>query len=148
MVLFCMVLFFSGYSQTIAVYKVDQLIKRLKSSDTVYVVNFWATWCKPCVEELPLLERFQKTHPEVKVLLVTLDFKEELSKKVIPFFQKKPYKTECVLLDETNGQEFIDKIDKRWTGAIPMTLICRKRFQENAIIDKPLKSGDLEKNVY
>jgi thiol-disulfide isomerase/thioredoxin len=148
LLIFFIGLLFNGFSQTVSVYKIEQLLNRLKISDSVYVVNFWATWCKPCVEELPLLEAFQKAHPEIKVLLVTLDFKEELTKKVIPFLKKKNFSSECVLLDETNGQAFIDQIDKRWSGAIPMTLICKKRFSEKQIIEKQLKSGDLEKTVY
>jgi thiol-disulfide isomerase/thioredoxin len=139
--------FVSSAQQTVKVYKVDQLLKRLKSSDTIYVVNFWATWCKPCVEELPILENFQNQHKAIKVLLVTLDFKEDLQKRVIPFLQKKNYTTECVLLDETNGQTFIDKLDKRWSGAIPMTLICKNRFSKKEILERKLKEGELEELV-
>lgn len=134
-------------AQTPAVYKLNDLLNRLKRSDTVYVVNFWATWCKPCVEELPLLEMYQKEHRAVKVLLVSLDFKEELQTKVIPFLKKGMYSTECILLDETNGQTFIDAIDKRWSGAIPMTLISRNRFTERRVIERKIKAGELEQIV-
>jgi len=107
-----------------AVYKIGDLLKRIdRNNDTVYVLNFWATWCVPCVKELPAVDSFATAHKneKVKVLLVSLDFKDELNAKVIPFLQKNHYATECVLLDEVNGNDFINKIDKRWTGSIPAT---------------------------
>ena len=45
-------------------------------NDTTYVINFWAMWCKPCVEELPYFETIRKNYSDkkVKVILVSLDF--------------------------------------------------------------------------
>ncbi len=145
----CIVLLLVGsasfYGQSsLKIYKVNTLLQRLKASDTVFVINFWATWCKPCVEELPLFENLNNSNQKVKVILVCLDFKEALSTKVIPFLKKRNYTVECVLLDEVNGQDFIDQIDKRWSGAIPMTLISKKRFTEKQIYERQLKSGELE----
>ena len=65
------------------VLKITELLQRIdNTSDTVYVVNFWATWCKPCVEELPDFEKANQDFAtqKVKVLLVTMDFKEDLEK--------------------------------------------------------------------
>src|SRR4051812_21358872 len=72
-----------------SVYKSEQLLKRLSSPDTIYVVNFWATWCKPCVEELPVFNQLltNTTGQPIKILLVNLDFKEKLS-KVNTFLKK------------------------------------------------------------
>lgn len=126
-------------AQNINVYKIDDLVKRIyNSSDTTYVVNFWATWCKPCVAELP---EFEKLHQEnkskkVKVLLVSMDFKEELTKKVKTFFDKNKYTCEVVLLDEINGNDFINKISEKWSGAIPATLITRNNKSTHEFIEK------------
>lgn len=115
-------------AQKVSVYKIDNLLKRIhNTSDTTYVVNFWATWCKPCVAELP---EFEKLHidyrsKKVKVILVSMDFKEELIKRVKPFLQKNKYTCEVVLLDEINGNDFINKISEQWSGAIPATLITK-----------------------
>ena len=76
------------------IYKADQLVNRINAgSDTLYVVNFWATWCKPCVAELPA---FQNLHDslgktKLKVLLVSMDFKEDMKAKLIPFLKKNKY---------------------------------------------------------
>ena len=92
--------------------------------DTTYVVNFWATWCKPCIEELPAFDKMHRRTrtSTTKVLLVSLDAPEDLAKKVVPFVRKKGYTAEVVLMDEPKPNEWIDKVDESWSGAIPATL--------------------------
>jgi thiol-disulfide isomerase/thioredoxin len=127
------------YAQKTAVYKIDDLTKRIyNNSDTTYIVNFWATWCKPCVAELP---EFEKLHTEskdkkIKVLLVSMDFKEELDKKLKTFLEKNKYTCEVVLLDEINGNDFINKISESWSGAIPATLITKNNKSTQDFIEK------------
>ncbi len=70
--------------KVLAVYKLGDLLKRIEPADTTYVVNFWATWCKPCVQELPAFDSLTTENKKLKVLLVCLDFKEEIDKKVNP----------------------------------------------------------------
>lgn len=143
-------LFFTSFafSQNFkGVYKIDSLLDLFKNKDTTYVINFWATWCKPCVEELPVfdsLTTLNKNGP-VRVILVSLDFKEELEKKVMPFLIKRTIKTECVLLDEVNGNVFIDKISPQWTGAIPATLI--KKGDKKVFLEKKIKLAELQENL-
>lgn len=126
-------------AQKIGVYKIDDLLKRINNnSDTTYVVNFWATWCKPCVAELPEFEKLNKEYgsKKVKVILVSMDFKETLNKKLKPFIKKNKYTCEVVLLDESNGNDFINKISEEWSGSIPATLITRKNKSVNEFIEK------------
>lgn len=118
-----------AHAQKVPVLKVDQLLKRIhNNSDTTYIVNFWATWCKPCVAELPDFVKIDSAYKnqKVKVILVSMDFKEDIAKKLKPFLAKHKFKTQVVLLDEINGNEFIDKISSKWSGAIPATLITKK----------------------
>ena len=127
------------YAQKTVVYKIDDLTKRIyNSSDTTYVVNFWATWCKPCVAELP---EFEKLHNEskdkkIKVLMVSMDFKEEINKKLKDFLNKNNYTFDVVLLDEINGNDFINKISESWSGAIPATLITKNNKSTQDFIEK------------
>jgi thiol-disulfide isomerase/thioredoxin len=118
----CLLPFFS-ISQVSTVYKINDLVKRIGYSDTLYVVNFWATWCKPCIQELPAFDSLSTMvkNKKVKILLVSLDFSEDLNSKVNPFLIKNKIRTECVLLDEVNGNDFINKISPSWSGAIPPT---------------------------
>lgn len=124
--------------QVSTIYKTDGLLKRIGQKDTTFVVNFWATWCKPCVEELPtfdsLPEKF-KNKP-LKIILVNLDFREELERKVNPFLTKHKIQSECILLDEINGNDFINKISPSWSGAIPATLF--KKGNKKHLVESKL----------
>ncbi len=97
------------------------------NNDTTYVVNFWATWCKPCVAELPYFEqlREQYKNQKVKILLVSLDFSTQIEKKLIPFLEKRALKSTVVVLDDPDANGWIDKVDPKWSGAIPATVIYR-----------------------
>jgi thiol-disulfide isomerase/thioredoxin len=141
-----MVLTHITYSQKITSYKINDLLNRvINSSDTVYVVNFWATWCKPCVAELPDFNRLDSVYKlkKVKVLLVSLDFKEDISSKLIPFIKKHNYHAEIIVLDESNGNNFINKISEKWSGAIPATLITQRNKNVEEFYEKKLSYGFL-----
>lgn len=124
---------FTGYSQKVKLITVDQLQERIKNGkDSTYVVNFWATWCAPCIKELPHFEKLGQEYKSEKltVLLVSVDFKSKLTSAVVPFAKKKKLQNEVFLLNESNPQEYIDRIDPSWSGSIPATLFIKneKRF--------------------
>lgn len=98
-----------------------------KTTDTVYVVNFWATWCKPCVKELPAFEKLNREYrnEKVKVLLVSLDFIKHYDSKLIPFIKKNNLQSEVILLNDPRSNRWIDKVSPEWSGAIPATVIYR-----------------------
>lgn len=98
-----------------------------QKNDTTYVINFWATWCLPCVEELPHFEKMNKKYgsQKFKMILVSLDFPNMVESRVIPFVAKKNLKAEVVVLNDPNANEWIEKVSKDWSGAIPATVIYR-----------------------
>jgi thiol-disulfide isomerase/thioredoxin len=101
------------------------------SNDTTYVINFWATWCKPCVEELPYFEIIHEelNSKNVKVVLVSLDDIDNLDSKVKPFVNEMYLQSKLFLLNDINYNSWIDKVDPSWSGAIPATLIYNKNFR-------------------
>jgi thiol-disulfide isomerase/thioredoxin len=108
------------------------------STDTVYVLNFWATWCIPCRKELPEFEKIAQTYKneKVKILLVSLDFPAQIDKELIPFLKNNNITSNVYLLNDPNSNAWIDKVDASWSGSIPATLIYKRnnrRFYENEL---------------
>jgi len=102
------------------------------SGDKVQVINFWATWCKPCVEELPAFEKLQSQYgDDVEVILISLDDEENLEKLVNPFLASNGIQSQVKLMTHPYAAEWIPLVDAHWDGAIPVTLIknnTNKRF--------------------
>lgn len=92
-----------------------------------YVVNYWATWCGPCVKELPYFEQLLKAYSKDKtrVILISLDFPKKVDSKLLPFLNKHNIQSEVVILDDPKSNIWIDKVDPSWEGAIPVTIIYR-----------------------
>jgi thiol-disulfide isomerase/thioredoxin len=104
-------------------------------NDTTYLVNFWASWCTPCVDELPAFERVgeEYRHQKVKVLLVSLDFPGQIETRLLPFLEKHEIRSEVLVLNDPDANKWIDRVDPSWTGSIPATLIYHgsdKTFHE------------------
>ena len=99
-----------------------------KEDSLTHVVNFWATWCAPCVKELPHFEKLnnQYKNQNVEVLLVSLDFPSQYDKKLKPFIEKHQLKSKILVLDDVDQNSWIPKVDSNWDGAIPVTLIYNK----------------------
>jgi len=118
----------SAFSQNVKLLNIDQLNERVRNGkDSTYVVNFWATWCAPCIKELPHFEKLGTEFKSEKlaVLLVSVDFKSKLNSAVLPFVKRKGFKTPVFLLNESNPQEYIDRIDPSWSGSIPATIFIK-----------------------
>lgn len=106
-----------------------------KQDDTLRIFNFWASWCKPCVQELPYFEQLNSVNQtkKQKLYLISLDFPENIKRKLVPFIKNKGIQSEVIVFDGGNPNVWISEIDSSWSGAIPATLLSfqgRKQFQE------------------
>lgn len=124
-------LFFAvvSHSQEIKKVKITDVEEYIKKSDHPLVVSFWATWCAPCVQEIPWLQETVEKHASDKVefVLVSLDFATYYPAKVTDFIKRKNFKATFFWLNETDADVFCPKIDSRWDGAIPATLLVNNK---------------------
>ena len=97
-----------------------------QKGNKIYVVNFWATWCAPCIKELPYFEVLNQRE-DVQVLLVSLDFPKHKKSRLLPFIKKNKLQSKVVLLDDADENYWINDIHPNWSGAIPATLIYTKK---------------------
>ena len=115
----------SGIKLKVYDYEHFKAFLAVSDDDTIRVVNFWATWCTPCVAELPVFERLNTEYrgERVEVVLVSLDFPDQIHSRLIPFMEQKGLKAEVILLDDAHGDVWIPEVSDSWSGAIPATLI-------------------------
>ena len=116
----------SGFCQSIPKWKITDLVNYYtQPSDSIYIINFWSTWCQPCVDEIPFMQQITKKYADKKVnlLLVSLDLYKLYPYKLKAFAKKHRFTANLVWLNETDADIFCPAIDKKWSGAVPATLI-------------------------
>ena len=135
----------SMFSQEIKSLEFKELQKEsLNSGDSLIVYNFWATWCKPCIEELPSFEKANSKYAaqNVKVILVNLDFNSKVDEVTKPFLKTKNIKSIVYHPTDTDPNEWINKIDPTWSGAIPATVMYQNGekvyFKEGQVSEQEL----------
>jgi thiol-disulfide isomerase/thioredoxin len=118
-----------------------------KNNDTTYLINFWATWCAPCVKELPYFEKIAEelSDKKFKVILVNLDFPSHYETRLLPFVEEKGIKSTIIVLDDPDANRWINEVDSRWTGAIPATVIYNKNKRK--FFEKEFTYDDLKNEV-
>jgi len=115
-----------------------------RETDSVYVINFWATWCAPCVREIPAFEQLHATYADsgVKVLLVSLDTPAQVENRVIPFIERMDIQSQVLLLDDPISNRWIPLVSEEWSGAIPATVIYSRDFR--GFYEREFKFEELE----
>lgn len=116
-----------------------------KTDDKTYIINFWATWCAPCVKELPYFEDITKQYRgnQVEVILVSLDFPRQFESKLKPFIKEKNLQSEVLALNDMDMNTWIPQVDQNWSGAIPATLIYnnnKSEFFEKSFTEQELQT--------
>jgi thiol-disulfide isomerase/thioredoxin len=131
------------YSQTVKKVKIEELEAYIKNADHPLVVSFWATWCSPCIHEIPWLQEAINRHSEKKpeLVLVSLDFPEAFPKKIQDFARQKNFAATLFWLDETNADYFCPRIDIKWSGGIPANLFVNnktgyRKFIQRQVTDR------------
>ncbi|MCF8272391.1 MAG: TlpA family protein disulfide reductase [Flavobacteriaceae bacterium] len=116
-----------------------------QNDDKIHVINFWATWCAPCVKELPFFEKIntQFANKNVEVVLVSLDFPHLYESKLKPFIVDHHIKSKVIALDDVDMNSWIPQVNKDWSGSIPATIIYKNddfRFFEQSFTYETLEN--------
>lgn len=135
-------------AQEIKKIRIAELEKIIKESKTPLIVNFWATFCIPCIEEIPYFQEAVKKHKKdnVTLLLVSMDLREDYT-KIKPLAAKKKFTAPIVWLNETNADYFCPKVDSSWSGAIPATLFINNKTGYRKFYEDKIKEDKLEKEI-
>ena len=150
--LFVFVLFFSCRevsSQSIPKWKITDLEEYIARSDTPVIVNFWATYCVPCIKEIPYFQEVVKQYEEkgVKLLLVSLDFRESFPEKISSFADKRKFTSPIVWLDETDADYFCPKVDSTWSGVMPATLFINNKKGYRSFFEEEMSKEKFESEI-
>lgn len=134
-------------AQEIKKIKITDLEKTIAESKKPLIVNFWATFCIPCIEEIPYFQEEVKNHAadSVQLILVSLDLSDDYS-KIAPFAKRRKFTAPIVWLNETNADYFCPKVDPQWSGAIPSSLFINnkngyRKFYEEQLSHEKLKEA-------
>lgn len=117
----------------------------IDTSTTPLIVNFWASWCGPCIREIPYFEsQVAQLKTPVRLLLVSIDYPEAFPKRLTEFVTKKNYKSEVIYLKETDPVYFTATINPKWTGAIPVSIFVNNATKYYAFHNSQLTEPQLE----
>jgi thiol-disulfide isomerase/thioredoxin len=150
-VLIIIFLFFTATisAQEIKRIKVTDLEKTIKESKTPLIVNFWATFCVPCIEEIPYFQELAQQYKskDVSLVFVSLDLREAYPNKIIAMAKRLNLIFPVAWLDETNADYFCPKIDTSWTGGMPSSLFVNNTTGYHKFYEDQLSREKLEKEI-
>ena len=136
-------------AQTIPKWKITALEEYINKSETPVIISFWATYCIPCIKEIPYFQELTKKYEDkgVKLLLVSLDFKEAYPSKIKKFSDKMKFTAPIVWLDETNADYFCPLVDNKWSGVMPASLFVNNKTGFRSFIEEEIPKIKFEEEI-
>ena len=112
-----------------------------QESSNLRIYNFWATWCAPCIKEMPYFEKAQAENPIIELIFISMDDARKPD-RVTSFIEKRAVGAPVFLLDDVDYNSWIDKVSTDWSGAIPATLFIQadgtRHFVEGELEEEEL----------
>jgi len=121
----------------------QELGQLLRGQGVPVVVNVWATWCRPCVEEFPEILAFARAHREdAKVLLVSADFASR--RELVERFLAEHGVDFPTYLKQGGDQEFIATLAEAWSGSLPATFVFDRQGRLVAFFERKVTRKELQ----
>src|SRR5579871_610417 len=136
-------------AQEIKKIKIGDLENYIRASDHPLIINFWATYCAPCVKEIPYFEKKveENKNQHVELILVSLDLPSFYTAKISSFVKENKYASSVWWLNENNADYFCPKVDKNWSGVIPSTLFVNNKTHYRKFFERQLTEPQVEENI-
>ncbi len=134
------------YCQKAEIISLEKLQHEIENdSEKILVFNFWATWCGPCIKELPMFEKLNRENSNIKITLVSMDLDLNPNpQKVYDFVSKKKLKSRVVILEAGDPNSWIETIDANWSGALPATLVVNTVTGNRRFVNSEIDLEELE----
>jgi thiol-disulfide isomerase/thioredoxin len=102
----------------------DLRVRLEGAEDKPRIYNFWATWCAPCLRELPGIVSWSRQHPNVRLILVNVDVPADRERKVVPLLKRNQWTDIAVVqLDDPDPAGVLPTVVTNWPDSIPVTLV-------------------------
>lgn len=139
----------SGRAQELPKWKVEDLKAAIQKAEGPTIFNFWATFCKPCIEEIPYFQELVKKYEAagVRLVLVNLDAPEEYPARIQTFARRFKMTAPIAYLNESNADLFCPAVDEQWSGAIPASLFVNNRTGYRKFYEDQLSREELEEEI-
>ena len=136
-------------AQKVPTWKIADLKAVIDTSQSPTILNFWATFCKPCIAEMPHFETLSKAYQAkgVRLIFVSLDLKESYPAEVENFMRSRNLSSPVVYLNESNADLFVPVVDSSWSGAIPASLFLNKKAGYRSFWEEPLSQEKLDAEI-
>ena len=139
---------FNAFGQNIRAVKVSELQKLIRETPKPLIINFWATWCGPCIEEIPYFEKLVARHKDsIQLILVSLDFREEFPQGIAKAAAKRKFQSAIKWLNESNADYFCPRIDSSWGGALPASLFINNSKKYRLFREGQINEAEMEKLI-
>lgn len=137
-------------AQGIERWKIGDVVKYLKDSSgpEIKVINVWATFCKPCVAEIPgFIETVKSFKGKASLMLISVDMESKYPMGIATFAQIHQFTAPIKWLDETDADYFCPKLYPTWSGSIPATLIMNMRTGYRKFFEDEMDAADLKNEI-
>lgn len=146
---FLLLLYHITAAQDVRRIKADELERIMQHPDTALVVNLWATWCAPCIKELPWFEKQARALNDkpVKFIFLSLDLEDAYPENIRRFIAQRKIKSTVLWLDESNANTYAPLLDPRWEGSIPATIFLHQKKGYRKFVEGEMSEADLKNEL-